>query len=47
MEEILLCSVRKGGEGHGAAVKGTYPEGRRYRVKGVIHYMRGSRAITE
>lgn len=33
MEGILLCSIIKGGEGHGTAVKGTYPKGRRYRVR--------------
>lgn len=42
-----ICSVRKGGEGHGTAVKGAFLEGRRYRVEGAIHYMRGSRIIIE
>lgn len=47
MERILLCMVRKGGEGNGAAVRGAYLEERRCRVEGIIHYMRGSRVITK
>lgn len=47
MEGILLCSVRKGGEKHGTAIKGAFLERRRYRVEGAIHYMRGSRIIVE
>lgn len=44
---FLLCNVRKGGEGHGTAVKGAFLEGRRYRVEGAIHYMRESRIIIQ
>lgn len=43
----ILCRVGKGEEGHGATVEGAYLKGRRHRLEGVIHHMRGGRVITK